>query len=223
MELSEALENYLKEIYELETTKGIAKVTDLITAFNVSPGTISKALEKLESLGLIDRSNRRLRLTEDGKKLAERLVRAHRLSERLLTDIIGVDWIRAHEIAHRLEHIWPEDILDKIDKILGHPLTCPHGHPIPGREIGKGKLLSEVSEGEYRVMMIVKEEEWILRNMEKIGIKPGVNLILKSKEKDKLIVEINGVTTELPKVLADQVMVYEGTERNSAKDFDSHI
>lgn len=211
MELSEALENYLKEIYELEAVKGSAKVTDLILAFNVSPGTISKALEKLESLGLIDRSNRRLKLTEDGKKLAEKLVRAHRLSERLLTDILGVDWIRAHEIAHRLEHIWPDDVLDKIDKILGYPSTCPHGHPIPGREVGKGKLLSEVNEGEYKVMMIIKEEEWILRNMEKIGVKPGVSLVLKTKDKDKVIIEINGNKVELPTILAEQVMVYDRT------------
>ncbi|ARM75708.1 metal-dependent transcriptional regulator [Acidianus manzaensis] len=211
MELSEALENYLKEIYELETTKGSAKVTDLILAFEVSPGTISKALEKLEQLGLIDRSNRRLKLTDDGIKIAERLVKSHRLSERLLTDIIGVDWIRAHELAHRLEHIWPDDILDKIDKILGYPTTCPHGHPIPGREIGKGRILSQVEEGEYKVMMIIKEEEWILRCMEKYGIKPGENIILKNKEKDKFIIEIKGKSYELSKILADEVMVYDRT------------
>ncbi|AWR97065.1 MarR family transcriptional regulator [Acidianus sulfidivorans JP7] len=208
MELSEALENYLKEIYELETIKGVAKVTDLILAFQVSPGTISKALDKLESLGLIDRSSRRLKLTDDGRKIAERLVKSHRLSERLLTDIIGIDWIRAHELAHRLEHIWPDDVLDRIDKILGYPLTCPHGHPIPGREIGKGKILSQVDEGKYKVMMIIKEEEWILRTMEEYGIKPGENILLKTKEKDKFIVEINGKVYELPKTLADQVMVY---------------
>jgi len=101
-ELSEPLENYLKEIYELEETKGQAKVVDLIEAFSISPGTISKALERLESLGFIDRSTKRIRLTEDGRKVAERLIRAHRLSERLLTDILEVDWIRAHELAQRL-------------------------------------------------------------------------------------------------------------------------
>lgn len=211
MELSEALQNYLKEIYELETIKGIAKVTDLIVAFGVSPGTISKALEKLESMGLIDRSTRRLKLTEDGKKIAERLVRSHRLSERLLTDVIGIDWIRAHELAHKLEHIWPDDILDKIDKILGYPSACPHGHPIPGRERGKGRILSEVSEGQYKVMMIIREEEWILRNMERYGIKPGVSLVLKNKDDDKFVVEVNGKEVELTKALADQVMVYDRT------------
>jgi len=208
MELSEALENYIKEIYELEEVKGQAKVTDLILAFQVSPGTISKALDRLESLGLITRSNRKLKLTDDGRKIAERLIRSHRLSERLLTDIIGVDWIRAHEIAHRLEHIWPDDVLDKIDAILGFPSTCPHGHPIPGRmKIPNGKLLSEVNEGEYKVVMIVKEEEWILRNMEMLGIKPGETIKLLKKDEDKFIVQINGKINEITKTLADQVVV----------------
>jgi Mn-dependent transcriptional regulator len=135
-EISEPLENYLKEIYELEELKGHARVSDLILIFGVSPGTISSALAKLERMNLVTRKDRKINLTEEGRKLAERLIRAHRLSERLLTDIIGIDWVRAHEIAHRLEHVWPDDVLERLDEILGRPRTCPHGHPIPGR-VGK--------------------------------------------------------------------------------------
>ncbi|MCQ4450252.1 MAG: metal-dependent transcriptional regulator, partial [Sulfolobales archaeon] len=130
-EISEPLENYLKEIYELEELKGHARVSDLILIFGVSPGTISSALAKLERMNLVTRKDRKINLTEEGKKLAEKLIRAHRLSERLLTDIIGIDWVRAHEIAHRLEHVWPDDVLERLDEILGRPRTCPHGHPIP--------------------------------------------------------------------------------------------
>jgi DtxR family Mn-dependent transcriptional regulator len=205
-ELSEPLENYLKEIYELESVKGYAKVTDLILAFQVSSGTISKAISRLESLGLILRNNRGIKLTDDGRKIAERLVKSHRISERLLTDIIGLDWIRAHEIAHRLEHIWPEDVLDKIDEVLGYPKTCPHGHPIPGREEVKGIQLNKVKPGKYIVVMIIKEEEWVLREAEELGLKPG-NIISIIRENDKIFLDSSGKMIEIPKTIAEQVLV----------------
>lgn len=210
MELSEPLENYLKEIYELELIKGYARVTDLILSFNISPGTASKAISKLEKLGLIERDNRRVKLTEEGKKLAERLIRAHRLSERLLTDIIGLDWIRAHQLAHRLEHIWPDDVIEKIDQLLGKPLTCPHGHPIPGREVKiKGIKLSEAEPNkEYKVVMIIREEEWILFLAQEAGIKPGVTIKLVKKDENSYIVEIGNEEKTIPKVLAEEVLVH---------------
>ncbi len=206
VELSEPLENYLKEIYEIETQRGHAKVSDLIVAFNVSPGTISKAISRLESLGLIARDKRGIRLTPEGRQLAERLIRSHRLSERLLTDILGLDWIRAHEIAHKLEHIWPNDVLDRIDAVLGYPSTCPHGHPIPGRGEVKGIPLSQIQSGSYKVVMIIKEEEWILREAERIGLVPG-KVILVKREGDKVFLEVDGKLIEVPKALAEQVMV----------------
>jgi len=209
MELSEPLENYLKEIYELELMKGYARVTDLIFSFNISPGTVSKAISKLEKLGLIERGNRKIKLTEEGKKLAERLIRSHRLSERLLTDIIGLDWIRAHQLAHKLEHIWPDDVVDKIDQLLGKPLTCPHGHPIPGREIKvEGVKLSEAEANKiYKVIMIIREEEWILSLADKAGIRPGSAIKLIKKDENNYVVEIENKQKTIPKALAEEVLV----------------
>jgi len=209
MELSEPLENYLKEIYELELMKGYARVTDLIFSFNISPGTVSKAISKLEKLGLIERDNRRIKLTEEGKKLAEKLIRSHRLSERLLTDIVGLDWIRAHQLAHKLEHIWPDDVIDKIDQLLGRPLTCPHGHPIPGREIKiEGIKLTEAEENKiYKVIMIIREEEWILFLADEAGIRPGSAIKLIKKDENNYIVEIENKQKTIPKALAEEVLV----------------
>ncbi|MDT7861685.1 MAG: metal-dependent transcriptional regulator [Saccharolobus sp.] len=211
IELSESLENYLKEIYELEELKGNAKVSDLISIFNISPGTVSKALSRLEKLGFIERtSNRRIKLTDEGRKVAERLVKSHRLSERLLTDILGVDWIRAHEIAHRLEHIWPDDVLEKIDKILGNPATCPHGHPIGDRIKINGKKLTEVSDKKmYKVMMIIREEEWILRGVTEFGLKPGVSIEVLGNERDYVKVKVGDKIEDVPKIIAEQVLVNE--------------
>ncbi|AHC50632.1 DtxR family transcriptional regulator [Sulfolobus acidocaldarius SUSAZ] len=209
IELSEPLENYLKEIYELEEMRGHARVTDIINDFNISPGTISKALSKLEKLGLIKRDNKRLTLTEEGRKIAERLIKSHRLSERLLTDILGIDWIRAHELAHRLEHIWPEDIIEKIDVMLNKPSTCPHGHPIPGRGIKiKGILLTEAEVGKlYKISMIVKEEEWILAMVTQKHIVPGSKIEVLNKYENTTKVKINDKIDEVPNVLATQILV----------------
>jgi len=207
-EISEPLENYLKEIYELEELKGHARVSDLILIFGVSPGTISSALAKLERMNLVTRKDRKINLTEEGKKLAEKLIRAHRLSERLLTDIIGIDWVRAHEIAHRLEHVWPDDVLERLDEILGRPRTCPHGHPIPGR-VGKveGVKLSEARPGKYRVVMIIREEEWALRRALELGLFPGKEVRVIDKGK----IEVDGKVHEVENALAEQVLV-NGTE-----------
>lgn len=211
MELSEPLENYLKEIYEIELLKGYARVSDLILAFNVSPGTVSKALEKLEKIGLIERDNKKIKLTAEGKKIAEKLIKAHRLSERLLTDIIGLDWIRAHQLAHRLEHIWPEDVVDKIDELLGKPLTCPHGHPIPGREVKiNGIKLSEAECNKtYKVIMIIREEEWILSMADELNIKPGVEIKLIKKNENDFVIEIDSKKESIPRALAEEVLVSE--------------
>ncbi len=205
-EISEPLENYLKEIYELEELKGHARASDLILVFKVSPGTISSALSKLERMGLITRTkDRKIKLTEEGRQIAERLIRSHRLSERLLTDILGLDWVRAHEIAHRLEHVWPDDVLERLDEVLGRPETCPHGHPIPGR--GKkveGVKLVNAKPGKYKVLMIIREEEWILRKALELGIKPGIELEVLGKN----VVKINGATYELDDAFAEQVMLH---------------
>ncbi|QIW24836.1 metal-dependent transcriptional regulator [Sulfolobus sp. S-194] len=211
MELSEPLENYLKEMYEIELLKGYARVSDLILAFNVSPGTVSKALEKLEKIGLIERDNKKIKLTAEGKKIAEKLIKAHRLSERLLTDIIGLDWIRAHQLAHRLEHIWPEDVVDKIDELLGKPLTCPHGHPIPGREVKiNGIKLSEAECNKtYKVIMIIREEEWILSMADELNIKPGVEIKLIKKNENDFVIEIDSKKESIPRALAEEVLVSE--------------
>ncbi|MEM0373953.1 MAG: metal-dependent transcriptional regulator [Sulfolobaceae archaeon] len=213
--LSESIENYLKEIYQLEEIKGYVRVIDLINTLDISPGTVSKILDKLEKLGLIERKNRKILLTEDGKKIAQKLIRSHMISERLLTDILGVDWIRAHEIAHKLEHIWPDDVLDRIDEILGRPKTCPHGHPIPGRIKIKGIPLTEAEENkDYYVMLIVKEREDILRELDRIGIKPGVKIKILKKSGDRIDVMINDSIKSINNRIGEQIIVNNELERN---------
>ena len=82
--------------------------------------------------GYVTREGRRLSLTEPGRDLAEKVVRKHRLAERLLVDVIGLEWHKVHREAGRWEHVISDDVEARLVELLGDPATCPHGNPIPG-------------------------------------------------------------------------------------------
>ena len=73
-------------------------------------------------------------MTAAGKQVAERILRRHFLLERFLTDLLGLDWVKAHQEAHRLEHALSQEVEDRLAKLLGYPTTCPHGNPIPSKD-----------------------------------------------------------------------------------------
>jgi DtxR family Mn-dependent transcriptional regulator len=91
-----------------------------------------------------------IHLTPQGKQVAERILRRHFLLERFLTDLLGLDWVKAHQEAHRLEHAVSQEVEERLAKLLGNPTTCPHGNPIPGRlspNPKKGTPLSQIPPG----------------------------------------------------------------------------
>src|SRR5580692_12594983 len=89
-------------------------------------------LDRLTADGYIHRKGRTIALTEQGRVLADSVIRKHRLAERLLTDIIGLPWEKAHLEAGRWEHVISDEVEARLVEVLGHPTTCPHGNPIPG-------------------------------------------------------------------------------------------
>jgi DtxR family Mn-dependent transcriptional regulator len=74
-----------------------------------------------------------IRLTAEGKQIAEGILRRHYLIERFLTDLLGLDWVKAHQEAHRLEHAVSQDVEERLARLLKDPMTCPHGNLIPGK------------------------------------------------------------------------------------------
>jgi len=97
-------------------------------------------LRRLEGEGYLKVLRRKeIHLTTEGKQVAERILRRHFLLERFLTDLLGLDWGKAHQEAHRLEHALSQDVEDRLAKLLGYPTTCPHGNPIPSRESARTK------------------------------------------------------------------------------------
>jgi DtxR family Mn-dependent transcriptional regulator len=135
---------YLRTIFELEEEGIVPLRARIAERLNHSGPTVSQTVARMERAGLVVVSgDRHLELTEDGRGKATRVMRKHRLAERLLVDVIGLEWEYVHEEACRWEHVMSERVERKLLQILDHPTQSPYGNPIPGLE-----ELGEVDLGE---------------------------------------------------------------------------
>ena len=150
--VTHALEDYLKAIYILAEESQPVIAARMAAESGVSASTIFATLRRLEKDGYVTINRRKeIHLTVEGRNIAERIVRRHFLTERFLTDLLGLDWVKAHQEAHRLEHAISQEVEERLAKLLQNPLTCPHGNPIPGASQGaatKTIPLNEASEGQ---------------------------------------------------------------------------
>ena len=130
--LSDAIQDYLKALYHLQTGEGRVSVTALAREQKVSPASASAMVKKLAALELVEHAPYRgVRLTRAGEKVAVEVIRHHRLLELYLADTLGLHVDAVHEEADRLEHVISEELEAKIDSALGYPTHDPHGDPIP--------------------------------------------------------------------------------------------
>jgi DtxR family Mn-dependent transcriptional regulator len=129
-----------------------------------SAPSVSEMLDRLSDDGYVDRDGRRLSLTESGQALAEKVVRKHRLAERLLVDVIGLEWHKVHREAGRWEHVISDDVEARLVELLGDPATCPHGNPIPGSHSAAPSAptrpLAEVDAGERVRLRATWRSRW---------------------------------------------------------------
>jgi DtxR family Mn-dependent transcriptional regulator len=178
---------YLKTIYNLELKNGAARTGDIAKILNITPGSVTNTLEVLEGKGLVVREPYKgVNLTDQGRKLALSVFRRHRLAERLLVDILHVDWAESHEEACRLEHSISDTVANSIQKKLEDPKTCPHGNPIPD-ETGsmapsKSDALSNLDNGERAVVSMIPDESTeLLRYLATLGMLPGAKIAVEEK------------------------------------------
>src|SRR5689334_3376815 len=159
--VSHALEDYLKSIYQLAEESEPVIAARIAAETGVSPSTIFTTLQRLAREGYVTINRRKeIHLTPDGRTVAEKIVRRHFLTERFLTDLLGLDWVKAHQEAHRLEHAISQEVEERLSSLLKHPTTCPHGNPIPGaapKGDHRAQPLSGVSNGAEVEMMCITE------------------------------------------------------------------
>src|SRR3954466_9700770 len=131
--MHDTTEEYLETILELEE-EGVRPLrARLVERLGVSAPAVSETVNRLIRGGYANlNEDHSIKLTSKGRGLATTIVRRHRLAERLLVDVIGLEWEKVHREADRWEHAISADVEEKLVELLGDPLTCPHGNPIPG-------------------------------------------------------------------------------------------
>jgi DtxR family Mn-dependent transcriptional regulator len=126
------LEEYLETIHDLAEAGTPVIQARIAERLGRAAPSVSEMLDRLQADGYVERDGRKLELTGKGRTIAEGVVRKHRLAERLLVDVIGLEWHKAHLEAGRWEHVISDEVEARLIELLGNPTTCPHGNPIPG-------------------------------------------------------------------------------------------
>jgi DtxR family transcriptional regulator, Mn-dependent transcriptional regulator len=160
-DLIDTTEMYLRTIYEL-VEEGIVPLRARIAErLHQSGPTVSQTVARMERDGLLTvQGDRHLELTDEGHRLATRVMRKHRLAERLLTDVIGLDWELVHEEACRWEHVMSETVEKRLLELLGHPTESPYGNPIPGlEELGSDTVGEDFMEGLESLAKVAGDEK----------------------------------------------------------------
>lgn len=157
---SEVVSHYLEAIYYIWNEGEAVRSARLADWLSVSRPTVTVAVRRMSRDGLVRLNARKeIELTSRGRRMAESIVRRHRIMERWLTDGLGLDWVTADEEAARLEHAVSDVVEKRLYEVLGRPATCPHGNPIPGySEAAPNELrLTDVEAGSRAAVTRVSE------------------------------------------------------------------
>jgi DtxR family transcriptional regulator, Mn-dependent transcriptional regulator len=182
--ISPATEDYLRTIYALEEEIQPVIAARVADEMGVSASTMVSTLRRLQREGYIKVERRKeIHLTAEGRNVAEQILRRHFLIERFLTDLLGLDWVKAHQEAHRLEHAVSQEVEERLAKLLSHPTTCPHGNPIPGKAAArqpKGSPLHQIPAGKQVELEYITEggerDARLLAFLQQHGLVPGTKL-----------------------------------------------
>ncbi|HVS45480.1 MAG TPA: metal-dependent transcriptional regulator [Verrucomicrobiae bacterium] len=217
---AESVEEYLEAVYRLEREGPGVTTSGLASELGVAPASVSGMLKKLAADGYIEHVARgEAKLTTSGLKIAVRVLRRHRLAERLLTDVLGMGWEEVHVEACMLEHAISDKVERKLVEFLGDPQTCPHGHPIPPQDLTDpvrvGLPLAQLEQGARAVVCGVTDEvPEILRYLGELGLCPGRNILVRTKAPlgGPITIELDGVAHPISLELARMVIVDDVVE-----------
>jgi DtxR family transcriptional regulator, Mn-dependent transcriptional regulator len=179
---SQAIEDYLKTIYEIQCVQDKVSTTALAQRLGVTPASVTGMIKRLAEMKLVAHEPYQgVRLTRAGQKIALEVVRHHRLIEKFLAEALGVPWDRVHEEAHKIEHVLSEDLAERMDAVLGHPTTDPHGSPIPRPdgtidEAIRRRLVELVAGQSATVAQVSDHDSALLRYLGEMGLYPQARL-----------------------------------------------
>lgn len=187
--LSATVEEYLESIYNMSMEGELVIGARLAEKFGVSAPTVTEMLKRLVRDGYVEMDNKRhVTLTETGNQAAEAVLRRHRLTERFLVDMLGMQWHQVHEEACRLEHFISGAVEARVISSLNNPTTCPHGNPIPGsvpnarnylKDHHAVRLSSVPLSAKATILCIsevVEDEEALILYLHEKGLTPGIQV-----------------------------------------------
>ena len=196
-EMHDATEEYLETILEIEEEGVIPIRARLVERLGLSAATVSEQVNRLVGQGYADLlDDRSVRLTDSGRAIATTIVRRHRLAERLLTDVIGLEWEKVHREADRWEHAISAEVEEKLVELLGDPATCPHGNPIPGSHNRADTIgsvaLAAVAPGQIRITRVsekIELDDSAMSILAQAGLIPGRESSVVRVEKSGIVVQ----------------------------------
>lgn len=213
------VENYLKTAWQIAARQESEWVTtgQLATALHVSPGTVTSMLKTLAESGLAEyRPYEGVSLTTQGKTLALRMLRRHRLIELFLARTLQLNWDEVHEEAEHMEHAVSDFLVDRIDDFLGRPAHDPHGDPIPSSDgsmrgnTSQAQPLSSVPAGTpVRMTRVTNQGRDFLRFLTDAGMELGIEGIVRQNNPEAGIVvtEFAGKPVAIGLPAAEQILV----------------
>jgi len=212
-----AFEEYCEAIWELAEDDIAVIQARIAERLDVSRPAVSEMIRKLADEGLVATDSGKITLTDAGQRLAERVVRRHRLAERFITDILGLSWAVAHQEAGRWEHVMSTEVEEAMDAVLGSPTTCPHGNPIPGSRYAEPDTtpLATVGVGSTFVVDRIPEEleftPGLLDFLEDAMVTPGTPGTVTAMSPDgTTTVEIDGRTVGIGAFASERILVTAG-------------
>ncbi len=189
LELSHVVQDYLKTIWQATEWGGRPATTSyLASRFNTTQANVSDTLRRLTDAGLVTREPYRpASLTAAGEQFALAMVRRHRLIETYLVSALGYDYTEVHDEAERLEHAASDTFIDRIDALLGHPQTDPHGDPIPSptgsvHYPSVAIKATDASPGRYQVVRISDADPEALSDIHKMAIQAGTTVLISNDD-----------------------------------------
>lgn len=214
---AESTEEYLEAVYRLEREGPGVTTSGLASELGVAPASVSGMLKKLAAEGYLEQVARgEVRLTKKGLAVGVQVVRRHRLAERLLTDVLGMPWDEVQQEACMLEHAISENVEARLVQILGDPKECPHGLPIPPKDLSdpqrSGVPLAQVDIGSAAVVRgVTQEVPEMLRYLGDVGLRPGARVRVHAKAPlgGPMTVEVGQQKHAISLELARMVLVNE--------------
>ena len=220
--LSPNIQDYLKRIYELTREGGLATTSELADLMSISPASVTNMLQKLSLTTppyVTYTKHQGVRLTEEGRRTALKILRRHRLIEEFLVAQLGYTWDEVHVEAEVLEHAMSPLLEERMDAVLGHPKFDPHGDPIPDSNLDFPNIeqtaLNNLDEGQGgKILRVPHEDPQVLRYLGKCGLRPGVAVKLLSRtpydQTMRLLIAETGEEVIIGPALGDQITVRVG-------------